>query len=266
MKGEQVLQKMCCKAGSYLQRHSSTILTCIGVIGVVGTSVMAVRATPKALRLINEATDEKGEKLTKLETVKVAGPAYVPSIIMGAATVSCVFGANVLNKRHQTALVSAYALVDNAYKEYRNKVKELLGEETDIQIQDAIAKDKREDIDVYVPGCGSLDCSGETVLFYESYRGKYFESTIEAVQNAEYHLNRNFTMRGCANLNEFYEFLGLSPTKEGSVLGWSSWKLLEDGCTPWIDFDHRLTTVADDGLQCYFIEMPISPELNYEEY
>lgn len=265
MKAEQVLQQMCYKAGSYLKRHSSTILTCIGVVGVVGTSVMAVRATPKALRLIDEATDEKGEKLTKLETIKVAGPAYIPSIVMGTATISCIFGANVLNKRQQASFASAYALAENAYKEYRNKVKELLGEETDNQIRDAIAKDKREDIDVYVPGYGSLDSSGEIKLFYESYRGKYFESTIEAVQNAEYHLNRNFAMRGYAALNEFYEFLGLSPTKEGDVLGWSQWTLEEEYGASWIDFDHRLTTVADDGLECYFIDMPIPPTLNFEE-
>ena len=32
-----------------LRRSSPAILTCLSVVGVVGTSVMAVRATPKAL-------------------------------------------------------------------------------------------------------------------------------------------------------------------------------------------------------------------------
>ena len=40
--------------------HTSTVLTCLGGIGVVATSIMAIKATPKALELIEEAKKEKG--------------------------------------------------------------------------------------------------------------------------------------------------------------------------------------------------------------
>lgn len=267
MKGERTLQKIVTKSKLYLKRNSSTILTCIGAVGVIATAVAAAKATPKALKRLEQAEENKGEKLTKAETVLVATPSYIPSVVMGVSTIACIFGANVLNKRQQAAIASAYALIDRTYKDYRNKVKELYGEETDNQIRDAIAVDKIKEIDVYTPGCGSLDIySGEKRLFYEEHYGGYFESTIEAVQNAEYHFNRNFALRGFANLNEFYEFLGLEPTEEGGSLGWSAWQLQESGLVPWVDFSHRDVVVADDGLKCCFIDIINPPELGYEEH
>lgn len=263
MNTDQMLQKACHKSLSFLHRNSSTILTCIGSAGVVATAVIAVRATPKALRLLKEATDEKGEELTKAEVVKIAGPTYLPAMAVGASTIACIFGANVLNHRHQAALTSAYALVDSAYKDYRNKVKELYGEETDMNIRAAIAKDKCEELGAYAPGNRSLDISGERRLFYEEYRGKYFETSIENVLNAEYHFNRNFAMRGEANLNEFYSFLGLEPTKEGNVLGWDICKLAEEYEAYWIDFDHE-PVIMEDGMECCIIHFPIPPTADYD--
>ena len=57
------------KAHLFLKRNSSSILTGIGAAGVVVTSVMAVKATPKAINIIKEAKEEKREDLTAIETV-----------------------------------------------------------------------------------------------------------------------------------------------------------------------------------------------------
>ena len=62
---------------------------------------MAVKATPKALKKIETAEQEKGEELSKWEKVKVAGPSYVLEVMIGAATVTCVIGANLLTSRRQ---------------------------------------------------------------------------------------------------------------------------------------------------------------------
>lgn len=264
MKKEAIIQGLLNKSVVYLKRNSSTILSFLGTAGIVATAVSVTVATTKAVKLLDEATKEKGEELTKTEVVAVTAKTYIPSVIIGASTIACVLGANVLNKRQQASLVSAYALAENMYKEYRGKVRELLGEETDIRIQDAIVKEKCKEQQVYVPGCQSIDTSGETRLFYEQYRDSYFESTMEAVLNAEYHLNRNFSMRGYAELNEFYDFLGLEPTKEGSALGWDCQQLIEGYEATWIDFDNRIVTM-DDGLEVCIIDMPIPPVL-LEEY
>ena len=86
-----------CKSRKFFKKNSSTILTCMGVAGVVGTAVMAVKATPKALELIEDAKKEKGEDLTKLQTIVVAAPAYIPSALIGVGTIACIIGSNVLN-------------------------------------------------------------------------------------------------------------------------------------------------------------------------
>lgn len=264
MKGNQALQKLCSKTARFVKRNSSTILTIAGAAGMIATVATAVAATKKAVALVDKAKEEKGEDLTTGEMLGTVAPSYIPTILLGGATLACIFGANALSRRQQASLVSAYMLVDGMHKEYRDKVKELLGEETDVRIREAIAMDHCEDAGAYVPGYGSLDTDGETRLFYEEYRGRYFESTIEAVLNAEYHLNRNFSMRGYAYLNEFYEFLGLPTTEDGEVLGWSQWELAEQYEASWIDFSHRLVTM-EDGLECYMIEFPLPPTLDCEE-
>lgn len=258
---EKTLEKMCCKATSYVKHNGSTILTVIAAGGVILTGVSVAKATPKAMALKKEAEEEKGKELTPMETVIVAGPAYITPICIGAATIGCIFGANILNQRQQAALTSAYMMLDNSYKKYREKLKEIYGEEADINIRNSIMFEERNpEIIAYAPGVQGLPCNGEIATFYERYLDKYFEAPIEAVQNAEYHLNRNLAMRGDVALNEFYEFLGLPKIKSGDVLGWDINYLIEDFETPWIDFDHRLVTL-DGGLECYIIEMVIPPTL-----
>ena len=251
-------------AERFVKRNSATILTCVGGVGVVSTAVLAAKAAPKATKLLEEAKQEKKEELSKWEIVRVAGPVYAPTIVTGMATLACIFGANVLNKRNQAALMSAYALVDTKYKEYRNKVKELYGEETDQEVINAIAVEKAGD--VYVSAeclCENCDLSvedndGEPKLFYDEHSNRYFEATIERVIQAEYHLNRNFTLRGHVYLNEFYEFLGLPQTDFGEEMGWSC----SDGYS-WIDFEHTLITKDDGGPDIYAINAIFPPDTEY---
>ena len=251
----------------FVKRNASTILTGLASIGVVTTAVMAVKATPKALKLIEEAEQEKGEKLTKWETVKTAGSSYIPSAIVGVATITCLLASNILNKRTQASLMSAYALLDQSYKEYKNKLIELYGEEQHNEIIDAIAIEKAEEIGVRGSYLGtSCDLSleendSEPRTFYDEHSGRYFTATIEQVMNAEYHLNRNYILRGYSYLNEFYEFLGIEETEYGSVLGWAP----NDDGMYWIDFNHRKVTL-DDGMEIYIIEMPFEPTYDFLEH
>lgn len=252
------------KTELFCKRNGATILTCLGGVGVVATSVMAVKATPKALKNLDKAKEEKGEELTSIEKLKVAGPNYIPSAITGFGTIACIFGANILNKRHQAALVSAYTLVDSSFKEYKRKLIELYGEETHNEIIDALAVEKAEQMGVHAPGIASDNTlyideqCGDMRLFYDEHSGRIFEATLEQVMAAEYHLNRNYTLRGYAWLNEFYLFLGLEQTDYGSVMGWST----ESGFD-WIDFDHRKTIIK--GKECYIVYTPYGPDYDLSE-
>lgn len=236
-----------------LKNNAPTILTCVGAVGVVATAVTAVKATPKALELIDILEEEKGEELTKFETFKTAAPVYIPSVVIGVSTIACIFGANTLNKQKQAALMSAYALLDSSYKEYKDKVKELLGEEIETDIRESIMEDHL-DTDIEVE-------DGKR-LFYEECSGRYFEATKEQVLAAEYELNRLMTLRGYALLNDYYAYLGLKRTEEGEVLGWSIEYGYDAYGYKWIDFDHTLVTM-DDGLECYIISMPFPPHVDY---
>lgn len=244
MKGIQTVER-------YLKRNSSTILTFIGAAGVVGTAILAVKATPKALRLIDEVKEEKGEELTKLEIVNVAGPAYIPSVAVGLATIGCIFGANVLNHKQQATLISAYGLLDRTYKEYRAKVSEVFGEDADSQVQEAIARDKYEGEDV------SLADSNKR-LFYEERYGKYFERSMEEVLDAEMRVNQCFVENGVVSLSEFYEFLGLDEVYGADLIGWESDSMIEFYGHGWIKFEHQLVKM-DDGLECYIIDTQVKP-------
>lgn len=251
----------------FVKRNASTILTCLGGVGVVATTITAVKATPKALRLIEEAEQKKGERLTKWEKVKTAGPTYIPTVGFGISTLVCVFGAHILNQRQQAALMSAYALVDQSYKDYRRKLKELYGEEVDQEVREAIAIEKAEDVGVRGSYLGTTcdlsleENNGKPQVFYDEHSGRYFESTVEQVLNAEYHLNRNYILRGYSYLNEFYDFLGINETDYGSVLGWAP----NDEGMYWIDFNHRKLE-SDEGKDVYVIEMPFEPTYDFLEY
>lgn len=250
------------------KRHGSTVLAVAGGIGVVLTTITAIKSTPKALESLEEAKKEKNKELTTIEKIKIAGPKYIPTILMGTGTIACIFGANIMNTRHQAALVSAYALVDSSFKEYKQKLKELYGEEAHNKVVDAIAVEK-VDRDWSVSGSyfgqscdlANEEACGESVLFYEENSGRYFESTIEQVLNAMYHINRNYALRGYVYLNEYYEFLGLETTDYGSVMGWAP---TDDG-EYWIEHNVR-KTVLDDGLEVYILETPFEPTYEPWDY
>ena len=70
----------------------------------------------------------------------------------------------------------------------------------------------------------------------------YFQSTMADVIEAQYHLNRNFALRGSASLREYFAFLGILdqfPEGFGDALGWDVGIMVEDwGIEPWIDVEH----------------------------
>lgn len=244
-------------SGLFLKRNASTILTCIGGIGVAATAITAVKATPKALQILEETKREKNEELSKWEIVKAAGPVYIPSVLIGVSTIACIFGANALNIHQQAALMSAYALLDNSYKEYKNKVKELYGEEADTEVKTAIVKDKFKESDIIT--------SSEQQLFYDDFSGRYFESTTEKVLAAEYRVNNTLAREFGVFLNEFYDALNIDTVDYGDYLGWSYYEISENYCYCWVEFKHT-KVILDDGLECTIITILTEPTFDFENY
>lgn len=257
--------------GKAAKRYAPLILTCLASGGVVALSVSVAKAAPKAAVQVaadsRKAHDGDPYAATKKEAVKSAWKFYIPSAAIGVGTIACIWGAYILDTRRSANLTSAYALVSESYRRYQSKVKELYGIEAHRKVLDAIAKEPCEDITLYsqdMCGGSSLDFGDrdprDKRLFYDSFSGRYFESTVDKVIQAEYHLNRNFLFKGVIPLNEFYEFLGMEKADFGDSVGWSSC----NGDLYWIDFNHRKVTM-EDGLECYVIDMVFEPTSDYLE-
>ena len=237
---------------SKIIKCSSIFLTCAAVVGVVSTAVFSAKAALKAKALLENAKDDKEDELTKTEMIYIVGPVYIPSILMGAATISCIFGINVLNKKQQASLISAYTLLNRYHEEYKEKLKELYGEEADIRIQNEICRSSCNYHQWF------LDTPDKKVKFYDELSGRTITRFEREIMDAEYHLNRNYILRGYAFLNEFYEFLGLPATEYGGTVGWSMCSGIN-----WVDFEH--TVMPDKSGKKYLINM-IFPPYELEEW
>lgn len=254
---------------NHLIRNAPTILSALGMAGVIGTTALAVRATPKAVEKIKEDSiknHDDPEAYTIKEAIKSAWKYYVPTATIGISTIVCIASSNMLSTKQQASITSAYALLNSSYKQYENKLKELYGEEVHNSIIDAIAKDECKDVYLYgndLMGATSLDFDehdpGDEKLFYDRYSNRYFQSTVNRVMQAEYYLNRDYTLAGAIELNRFYEYLGLEGVQNGDRLGWTC----ADGIY-WLDFNHQ-KAVLDDGLEVYIIDMSYTPDFDWED-
>ena len=236
---------------NWFRKKSPTILTCVGVVGVVATAISAVHATPKAMELLDEAEKDSDKELDVVDKIRVAGPVYIPTIAIGASTVACICGIHLLDQRQQASIMSAYGMLDAGYKKYRGKLKEIYGKDADKTVQNEMSKDKYRENPPSKPSEGKL-------LWYEPYRDEFFELSEKEVIDAEYQLNRTFVLRGEVNLNDFYEFLGLDPIDIGDEIGW---EITDDGRVfdkTWIDFEHHFI-VPNNNEEAEYYRIEIVP-------
>lgn len=237
-----------------IKKHSPEILSGIGIAGMITTTVMAVRATPKALILIEERKEEIGaEKLEAMDMVKTAWACYIPAAITGTLSVACLIGASSVNARRNAALATAYTLSESALKDYQGKVIEMFGEKKNEAVKDAIAKDKVEKNPVVTREVIITE-KGNT-LCYDAISGRYFKSDIEKIKKAECELNRQMLDDMYVSLNDFYYEIGLDSVKLGDELGWN----VDSG---YIDLSFS-SQLASDGTPCLVIDYSVAPRYDY---
>lgn len=237
-----------------IKKHSPEILTGIGIAGMITTTVMAVRATPKALILIEERKEEIGaEKLEAMDMVKTTWACYIPAAITGTLSVACLIGASSVNARRNAALATAYTLSESALKDYQGKVIEMFGEKKNEAVKDAVAKDKVEKNPVVTREIIITE-KGNT-LCYDAISGRYFKSDIEKIKKAECELNRQMLDDMYVSLNDFYYEIGLDSVKLGDELGWN----VDSG---YIDLSFS-SQLASDGTPCLVIDYSVAPRYDY---
>lgn len=137
-----------------LHKRSPEILMGIGITGMFTTTILAVKATPKALRLMsNELYEQDTDHLTVKDIIQVTWKCYIPAAVTGCLSTICILGANSVNNRRNTALTTAYILSESAFKEYKDKILETIGDKKEQGIRDAIAKDKIERTPLVIKRC-----------------------------------------------------------------------------------------------------------------
>lgn len=243
---------------STVSAHSPEILTGVGIAGMITTTVLAVRATPKALQLIENAEDEKQDNLTPAETVKAAWKPYIPAAVTGVLSTACLIGASSVSTKRNAALTAAYQLSTTALSEYKEKVVETIGEKKEKTIHDKLAQDKVKNnppsqSEVIFTGGGDTLCC-------DAFSGRYFKSDRNKIEKAVNALNyqMNGGMEMCISLNEFYAAIGLPRLDPmGETLGWRVDKGL-------IDL-HYSAVLTENDEPCMVIEHIIPPELGYHK-
>jgi hypothetical protein len=226
------ITKIAKNLGGVISKNSPVILTSISVTGVFATTILAVKATPKALEIIDEHRlwksgeddtfiygDKTNSPLPKKDIIKLTWKCYIPAVVTGGATIACIVGSNHISLRRNAALASLYGLTETAFKEYKAKVVETIGKNKELKVRDDIAADT---IKNNPPVTNEVIITGKgDVLCYDSLSGRYFKSDIEKIRQAVYILNQNLIRDMFITLNDLYYELGLSQIPLGDNVGWN---------------------------------------------
>lgn len=240
-----------------ISRHSPEILTGIGIAGMVTTTILAVKATPKAIKLIEAEKQAKHvDTLSPVDTVKTVWKCYIPAAMTGVSSIACLIGSNAINAKRNAALTTVYTLSEMARNEYKEKVIETIGEKKEHTIKEKVDAEriKRDPVskkEVIITEKG-------TTLCYDHVFGRYFKSDIDIINRAMNKINREIVINMYASLNDFYAELGLSPVEMGYDLGWN----IDDGT---IEIEPS-SQLADDGTPCLVIDYSVSPKYNYSRF
>lgn len=242
----------------FVSKRSPEILTGIGIAGMITTTVLAVRATPKALKLIEEKKNEDWvDELSPLEVVKTAWKPYIPAAVTCIASTVCLIGASSVNTKRNAALATAYKLSETALSEYREKVIETIGEKKEKTVRDKVAEErvKKNPVsksEVIVTNNGATLC-------FDPISARYFKSSIDKIKRAENELNKQMLhdISGYVSLNDFYDELGLDHTSVGDDLGWNVDRLID------ISFSSQLN---DNGEPSVVLDYLVAPKYDYYKF
>lgn len=167
-----------------------------------------------------------------------------------------MIGASATNARRNAALAAAYTISESAFRDYKNKVVEVVGEKKEKEVRNVIAKDKMEkdpveNKEIIITEKGETRC-------YDSLSGRYFKSDIDLLNKAINELNRRMIDQSYASLNDFYYEIGLPENKIGNRLGWR----VDQGLIE-LNFSAQLST---DGMPCLVIDFNDAPKYDFDKW
>lgn len=242
------LTKTCAR---FLRKNGGTLLAIGASVGVVLTAIETGKATIKAEKLVelNKDVPEYDMK----EKVKDCWQFYIPAAVLGAGTIGCIIGSNMLSRKEIASLSAAYVALGKSYQQYRRQVAERIGSEAEADILEKSKVEEPAEED-------------KQLLCYEPFSNRYFHATEAELYDAFYQTNRDFSLNGEVSINNLYSYLGLDYLPEKDDVGWCSDYMINEWEYFWIDFVANKQT-TDDGLevyQVYAFQPPIPDYLDYE--
>lgn len=243
------------KRSRFLSKHGGTACTILAIVSIGTTVYLMAIDTPKAIKDLEAAEQEKGEPLEFKEKVKAVWKDFIPSGVSAGISIFWVIMADVLNKKEIKALSGLYTVANSALQTYQNKVVETLGKGKEEEIRDAINKDS---VSVFSPNDKNVIVTRHgNMLCKDSWSGQYFYSDIEHVRTIINDLNQYILNDHAVSLNDLYANLGLEENDGGIYIGWNSIKKIE------VRFGAELTK---DGIPCIVMEFINPPFYDYEQF
>ena len=226
------------------QKSSPEVLLAAGIVGMVGSTVLACRATLK----MDTVLDDTKEKLNTAKTlehpdyserdrhrdisliyyqtgIKVV-KLYTPAIVLGGLSIYALTRSHSAMAKRAAALTAAYGALEKGFDEYRGRVIEKYGEEEDRNLrygsQQIEVEDPKSGKKKTVTRVGKGDPSIYARFFdvSSSSWNKEPEYNLMFLQCQQNYANDKLHARGHVFLNEVYDMLGLERSKAGAVVGW----------------------------------------------
>lgn len=242
----------------FLNKNSTIIMTVAASCGVVATTVLAVKATPKAVRLLDKAEREKGKELTVFEKIRYGWSPYVYCGFSALATIGCIASIEYLNHRKQISLVSAYTILENSFNEYRKNIKELCGDDVDLLARQQIVRAQYDPEELMAPE------NDEDVLFFDYQGMRFFWSSFHNVIRAEHQALEALHARGYISLNEYYDYLGIPRLNYGYQLGWWDYESNDPYNVKELEFNYEKTMMGNDKkIPCWIITASMPATFDY---
>lgn len=240
-----------------IRKNAPAIAIGVGIASFGYAVMSAYKEGPKVEKLINAKKEElnlkNDEKLPAKEAIKATWKCYLPSVVSFGTGIVCILGAHQIDARRNAALAAAYQLSESAFREYKNKVIETIGEKQEKVIKSEVVKDKiREN----PPVQSSIIVTGKgETRFYDGQMDRYFKSDIETIRKIVNSLNYRMMSEQYISLNEFYYELGLPQTDTGDMLGWN----IDHGLIE-VDF---VPVLPEDGIPTVAIKYMVGPKYDY---
>lgn len=234
-----------------MKKNAPTLLTMAGVAGAITTTILAIRATPKAIALIQEEkawrVETKREDMTREEQASevqldirtyfmLLWRPYLPVVISEAITIGCIIGSHVISEKRATVLAGLVSSSEALLVKYQDKVIEQFGENKERALRDSIAEDDIRNAPPIKEHIQETKYGYDRDVFKDLRTGRYFWFDIERLRTVENDILSLLNHGERVTLNEFYEMLGLGAVEDGEFLGWEPYSNFHISTT-WVGWD-----------------------------